>query len=204
MGLLITDIFETIIDTKYSSVNEQSVIKEAIAPLEFYKSKNYVICGISSHENIKAGFGTVRETINLMREVLKACSNLDRIYFASSDSECWIVTRNVPLFDNLPLWVKTFSRYQITEKEWNVGGFLKPNPGMVKIAIADFLVQSDLLSPANDIQKWISANHTQSFSELINQPILMTGDHMLDKETAKAANVEFISLENFYKKKLKQ
>lgn len=220
-GLALVDLDGTIRATisgkKFidNDFKDQQLITDIDKILELLNYLGYTVIGVSNQGGILAQYKTLRNTIKEMRYCLNLCSYLDKIYFAVNDSEVWVITRNLPFLDVCPLSWGTFSRYPIyggigdSPKNF-YGGFRKPNSGMLKLAIADWVNRYDLRLETIKSKDWLikmmatADEYQKSFkdltlSEQLRLPIFMTGDRDEDAQAAKAARIDFIEAEKFQK-----
>lgn len=84
-----------------------------------------------------------------MRITLASAPWLNQIYFSVDDDHVRVIKRGWEWLDWLPTWINSPSRYCIyggetdNPKYW-LGGFRKPNPGMLRLAIAKWFDQYEL------------------------------------------------------------
>ena len=218
-GLALVDLDGTIRTTKSgeqfinNDFKDQQLIAGIDQLLQTINYLGYTVIGVSNQGGILAQHKTLRSTVREMRYCLSFCSYLDRIYFAVENSEAWVVTRNSPFLDALPLSWSTFSRYPIyggigdTPQNF-YGGFRKPNSGMLKLAIADWVNRYDLRLEEIDSKDWlirimsITDEYQEFFkdltlSEQLGLPIFMTGDRDEDEQAANEAGIHFIPAQKF-------
>lgn len=178
---------------------DQKLIGNVGTVLRCLNLQRIAIYAVSNQGGIEAGYKTLRSTIKEMRQTLKLTKYIDRIYFAVNDRCCWVVTRKFAFLDFLPLWLNTFSRYEIENEslgdpKYLLGGFRKPNPGMLRLAIADWCNNFDILN--FDAFAYIN-NENFVQTRLSDKKIFMTGDRTEDDESAVMAGVDFVAAKDF-------
>lgn len=221
-GLALVDldgtIREPVSDNKFINTPEdQRLILFVNQTLRRLNEEGYSIYGVSNQGGVKAGHKTRQDTVREMRITLSLCPYINRIYYAIYDHEVWCVTRTLPFLDPLPIWLNTFSRYRITtgdmgeDPKYLLGGYRKSNPGMLRMAIADWCNKYKLLDHLIEPRIWIKEFYTyfdaydvvtneHFFSKYLpGKHIFMTGDRDEDRVAALKAKVSFVDDKNFRK-----
>lgn len=220
-GLALVDLDGTIREPKSNNQFINTPLDQQLIPginevLSELNQRNFAIYGVSNQGGIVAGYKTLRDTIKEMRYFLKLCPYLNRIYFSYDDDHVWVVTRQFPILDWFPLLLNTFSRYTISgtpfddSKYW-LGGFRKPNPGMLRMAIADWSNRYKLLNgfiePLHWLKGWYAFFDTYEIVTKTNfyykyfpeKLIFMVGDRDEDRQAAEKCGVKFVHAELFQK-----
>jgi len=104
-----------------------------------------VVVGITNQGGVKAGFKSLTSCIQEQRYTLKLLKGrMKRIYFCPDDGYTCITVRPAPLW--LPEFAPVFIGGSYgDEPDDSLGGFRKPDPGMILKAMRDFRHFPDLI-----------------------------------------------------------
>lgn len=196
-GLALVDLDGTIRVPKsggnfIDSPEDQKLVSTIYEQLYLLGNMGYSIYGVSNQGGIPK-YKTLRSTIEEMRVTLTLTPHLNRIYFSVDDDEVWVIKRGFKWLDWLPLWLQLPTRYSLhggegdNPKYW-LGGYCKPNAGMLKLAIANWLDRYGLLNGFSTVSDPIY------YKEL---EIFMAGDRLEDRQAAYRIKVPFVHATKF-------
>ncbi|MBD2076365.1 hypothetical protein H6F86_21260 [Phormidium sp. FACHB-592] len=181
-------------DTFINEPKDQELIPGVVDALNKYVAEGWAIFGITNQGGVMHKHKTLKACIDEQRYTLKLAPQIDRIYFCpDSGDTCYRVSR--------PLWApKLFTVNRIDggagdDPRYFLGGFRKPQPGMLRLAMNEFtnnlivelLDATEMLEPK--LQMAIARDELGD-NQLM--PILCVGDMDTDKQAAATAEVEFM------------
>jgi hypothetical protein len=210
--LLLLDLDGTVRETKSGQdfINSPDDQTLKIGVFDLIKRAHEIgwgIFGVTNQGGVRAGFKSLKDCIQEQFITLeKTRGFMLGIYFAIADDECWFVKLPpfpVSVLNWIPLWINTPWRYKVYDGEghdprWALGGFRKPNPGMLRLAIAQWLNFHHATDDLIDAADLVTTPDWQTCYGITTALFKMTGDRPEDRAAAAAAEVEFIELEDFY------
>ena len=182
--------------------HDQELLPRVGKRIQLLAYEGFECIGVTNQGGVKAGYKTLRSCILEQRRTLEICPGLEKIYFSVDDETCWVISR-APLWAfKAPLWLNLPWRWEVDSDHprYYLGGFRKPNPGMLRLAIAESHRRycDGLISPW-DLAAQFGPDALSPSDYKID--VQMIGDREEDQIAAARANIEFCWSHDFFAQK---